>query len=357
MNITENNRLKKRIIVKYFFKENCFSLFLLPAFIFLQLLILYLDVTETESVFYMGIVSCTFLIIFFIVKFIFYYRENIRYCNFLEYIEIHSENIPFCDEYSYYENSLSLPQMISIERIEKINLEKESAIYENRKRIIEQNDYFSLWIHQIKTPITSINVLLQNMNFYDDKIFQIQRALLNIDNYTQMALHYLKLQNSDTNLHLIECNLNDILQNIFRKYRSIFIYKAVELRYTDCNLKIVGDPVLFEVMIEQLISNSLKYCGIDGKKGIITVYAEARTPISLIIEDNGIGIAASDLPKIFDKGYSGLNGRLSEKTTGLGLYLAKTIAERLNCTISIDSAQNEWTKAVIKIIPSKVIRN
>lgn len=81
-----------------------------------------------------------------------------------------------------------------------------------------------------------------------------------------MALHYLKLQRPDRDLDFSDFNLNDILQNIFRKYRSIFIYKNIELNYKACNLNIISDPVLFELMVEQIVSNSLKYCGIEGKK-------------------------------------------------------------------------------------------
>ena len=215
--------------------------------------------------------------------------------------------------------------------------------------LTDQNDYFSLWIHQIKTPITSINILLQNMNSSKDEIFEIKRALLSIDNYTQMALHYLKLQRPDKDLDFLKFNLNEVLQNIFRKYRSIFIYKNIELNYKPCDLNIISDQVLFELMIEQIISNSLKYCGIGGKRGILSIYIENQNPSILVIEDNGIGISPSDLPKIFDKGYSGLNGRLSEKATGLGLYLAREISERLGCTLTINSLQGAWTRAEVKL--------
>ena len=228
-------------------------------------------------------------------------------------------------------------------------MEREASIYKNRKMLTDQNDYFSLWIHQIKTPITSINILLQNMNSSKDEVFEIKRALLSIDNYTQMALHYLKLQRPDKDLDFLKFNLNEVLQNIFRKYRSIFIYKNIELNYKPCDLNIISDQVLFELMIEQIISNSLKYCGIDGKRGILSIYIENQNPSVLVIEDNGIGISPSDLPKIFDKGYSGLNGRLSEKATGLGLYLAREISERLGCTLTINSLQGEWTRAEVKL--------
>ncbi|UTC74628.1 sensor histidine kinase [Treponema sp. OMZ 792] len=349
MKITEAGKLKINIIIKSFFKDNFLFIFTPSLLILVQVFILYLSNAEKGLASYISSLSISILIIFVILKFIFYYRKNTDYFDLLENCEINSGEISLNDEDFYSMQNLSLSQIIALSKIKKILLEREGAIYENRKMLIDQNDYFSLWIHQIKTPITSINILLQNMNSSKDEIFEIKKALLNIDNYTQMALHYLKLQRPDRDLDFSNFNLNDVLQNIFRKYRSIFIYKNIELNYKPCDLNIISDPVLFELMIEQIVSNSLKYCGIEGKKGILSIYIENRNPSVLVIEDNGIGISPSDLPKIFDKGYSGLNGRLSEKATGLGLYLAREIAERLNCELSIDSLQGEWTKARIKL--------
>ena len=337
MNITETGKLKLSIIIKSFFKDNFLFIFVPLLLIFLQGLILYLSNAETGLVSYISLLSISILIIFFILKFIFYYRKIKNYFDLVEQYEVNSESSD--DEEFENRLDLSLSQIISLKKIKKIILEREASIYNNRKMLIDQNDYFSLWIHQIKTPITSINILLQNMNSSKDEVFEIKRALLSIDNYTQMALHYLKLQSPDRDLDFIKFNLNEVLQNIFRKYRSIFIYKNIELNYKPCDLNIISDQVLFELMIEQIISNSLKYCGIDGKRGILSIY----------IENNGIGISPSDLPKIFDKGYSGLNGRLSEKATGLGLYLAREISERLGCTLTINSLQGEWTRAEVKL--------
>lgn len=349
MNITETGKLKTSIIIKSFFKDNFLFIFVPLLLIFLQVLILYLSNAETGLVSYISSLSISILIIFFILKFIVYYRKIKNYFDLVEQYEVNSESSFFDNEEFENRLDLSLSQIISLKKIKKIILEREASIYNNRKILIDQNDYFSLWIHQIKTPITSINILLQNMNSTKDEVFEIKRALLSIDNYTQMALHYLKLQRPDKDLDFLKFNLNEVLQNIFRKYRSIFIYKNIELNYKPCDLNIISDQVLFELMIEQIISNSLKYCGIDGKRGILSIYIENQNPSILVIEDNGIGISPSDLPKIFDKGYSGLNGRLSEKATGLGLYLAREISERLGCTLTINSLQGAWTKAEVKL--------
>ena len=349
MNITETDKLKLSVIIKSFFKDNFLFIFVPFLLIFLQVLILYLSNVERGLVSYISSLSISILIIFFILKFIFYYRKIKNYFDLVEQYEVNSESSFFDNEEFENRLDLSLSQIISLKKIKKIILEREASIYNNRKMLTDQNDYFSLWIHQIKTPITSINILLQNMNSSKDEIFEIKRALLNIDNYTQMALHYLKLQRPDKDLDFLKFNLNEVLQNIFRKYRSIFIYKNIELNYKPCDLNIISDPVLFELMIEQIISNSLKYCGIDGERGILSISIENQNPSVLVIEDNGIGISPSDLPKIFDKGYSGLNGRLSEKATGLGLYLAREISERLGCTLTINSLQGAWTRAEVKL--------
>ena len=349
MNITETGKLKLSIIIKSFFKDNFLFIFVPFLLILLQVLILYLSNAETGLLSYISLLSVSILIIFFILKFIFYYRKIKNYFDLVEQYEVNSGSAFFDDEEFENRFDLSLSQIISLKKIKKIILEREASIYNNRKILIDQNDYFSLWIHQIKTPITSINILLQNMNSSKDEVFEIKRALLSIDNYTQMALHYLKLQRPDKDLDFLKFNLNEVLQNIFRKYRSIFIYKNIELNYKPCDLNIISDQVLFELMIEQIISNSLKYCNIDSKRGILSIYIENQNPSILVIEDNGIGISPSDLPKIFDKGYSGLNGRLSEKATGLGLYLAREISERLGCTLTINSLQGAWTRAEVKL--------
>ena len=231
MNITETDKLKLSVIIKSFFKDNFLFIFVPFLLILLQVLILYLSNAEMGLVSYISLLSVSILIIFFILKFIFYYRKIKNYFDLVEQYEVNSGSAFFDDEEFENRFDLSLSQIISLKKIKKIILEREASIYKNRKMLTDQNDYFSLWIHQIKTPITSIHILLQNMNSSKDEIFEIKRALLSIDNYTQMALHYLKLQRPDKDLDFLKFNLNEVLQNIFRKYRSIFIYKNIELNY------------------------------------------------------------------------------------------------------------------------------
>ena len=229
MNITETGKLKLNIIIKSFFKDNFLFIFVPLLLIFLQVLILYLSNAERGLVSYISLLSISILIIFFILKFIFYYRKIKNYFDLVEQYEVNSES----SDDEKFENRLdhSLSQIISLKKIKKIILEREASIYNNRKMLTDQNDYFSLWIHQIKTPITSINILLQNMNSSKDEVFEIKRALLSIDNYTQMALHYLKLQRPDKDLDFLKFNLNEVLQNIFRKYRSIFNFLIHKIKY------------------------------------------------------------------------------------------------------------------------------
>ena len=198
MNITETGKLKTSIIIKSFFRDNFLFIFVPFLLIFLQVLILYLSNAERGLVSYISSLSISILIIFFILKFIFYYRKIKNYFDLVEQYEVNSGSSD--DEEFENRLDLSLSQIISLKKIKKIILEREASIYNNRKMLTDQNDYFSLWIHQIKTPITSINILLQNMNSTKDEVFEIKRALLSIDNYTQMALHYLKLQSPDRDL-------------------------------------------------------------------------------------------------------------------------------------------------------------
>ena len=159
MNITETDKLKLSIIIKSFFKDNFLFIFVPFLLIFLQVLILYLSNAERGLVSYISSLSISILIIFFILKFIFYYRKIKNYFDLVEQYEVNSESSFFDNEEFENRLDLSLSQIISLTKIKKIILEREGSIYNNRKMLTDQNDYFSLWIHQIKTPITSINIL------------------------------------------------------------------------------------------------------------------------------------------------------------------------------------------------------
>ena len=192
------------------------------------------------------------------------------------------------------------------------------------------NAYFLMWLHQIKTPMTVSKLLLEKPDETTNTKLKMQ--LMYIEQYINMAMNYLKMIDHSTDMDITEVNLDDIIKNLLKKYSLLFIHNHISLEYQSNLTYVISDSQWLTILIEQILSNALKYTE-NGK--IAIQYLEDKH--ALEIRDTGIGIRSEDIPKIFDRGYSGFNGRMNEKSSGLGLYLAKKISERLNIQIEVES--------------------
>jgi signal transduction histidine kinase len=211
---------------------------------------------------------------------------------------------------------------------------------EMNEKNTEQMDYFTLWLHQIKTPISAMSLILQrHPDKKDSRI--LEQELIRINDYTHMALNYLKLEDTGKELDLQEVAVDDVIKSVLKKYAVMFIHKEISVEYEPSGKKVLSDRKWLQVLIEQLISNSLKYT----MSGSVSIRLDGRD--RLIVEDTGSGISQEDLPKIFEKGYTGLNGRLHDKSTGLGLFLSRKICKRLGHKLTIESELDKGTKALI----------
>lgn len=205
-------------------------------------------------------------------------------------------------------------------------------------------DFFLVWIHQIKTPIAASKLLLSSSKLVDGcnsvsnlnttEKQQLRAEVLQIEKYSDMALGYLKLLNDDTEIFVDYVDLNKIIKSLLKKYAVLFINEDINVQYTEIERNVISDSNWLMLAIEQLISNEAKYATGESVK----IYF-SNEENSLVIEDTGIGIPESDLPKIFDRGYSGFNGKGYRNSTGIGLYLAKKIFDRLGCCIHVESRQ------------------
>ena len=192
------------------------------------------------------------------------------------------------------------------------------------------NAYFLMWLHQIKTPMTVSKLLLEKRD--DTTNTKLKMQLMYIEQYINMAMNYLKMIDHSTDMDITEVNLDDIIKNLLKKYSLLFIHNHISLEYQSNLTYVISDSQWLTILIEQILSNALKYTE-NGK--IAIQYLEEKH--ALEIRDTGIGIRSEDIPKIFDRGYSGFNGRMNEKSSGLGLYLARKISERLNIQIEVES--------------------
>lgn len=216
------------------------------------------------------------------------------------------------------------------EHIAQLSSENQSL---HTRLIAEQRDlaaYFLLWIHQIKTPITVAKLLLRKQS--DPHTAALKNQLFYIEEYANMTMNYLKLKDRERDMDISEVPLDPLIKALLKKYAPLFIDKHLSLQYTPIPDAVISDAKWLSILIEQLLSNALKYT--ESGEIAITYHADEQT---LFVTDTGIGIHPRDLKKIFDRGYSGFNGRINEKSSGLGLYLVKQIADLINVEVQVRS--------------------
>lgn len=216
------------------------------------------------------------------------------------------------------------------------------------ERTAECRDYYIMWTHQIKTPIFALRLLLENGETHDRNAFLMREELFKIEQYAEMALTFQRLENISSDLVLQKYSLYAMLKQAVRKYAVLFINKGLSLELQETEAEVVTDEKWFGFCVEQLLSNSIKYTP-EGKIIIKTDAAETEGKTVLSIEDTGMGIRPEDLPRIFEKGFTGYNGRLDKKSTGIGLYLCRNIFLHLGISFKVESQEGKGTKVMLTI--------
>lgn len=196
-------------------------------------------------------------------------------------------------------------------------------------------EYYTVWVHQIKTPITSMYLALKNEDTPLSR--RLTSYLFQIEQYVEMILVFIRIDSDSRDYVFKEYNIDCIIKQAVTKFASEFIDRKINLEYEPIDKIVITDEKWFSFVIEQILSNALKYT----RKGSIKIYMhDSKT---LCIEDTGIGIASEDLPRIFEKGYTGYNGRKDKKASGIGLYLCKRICNNLEIGINITSQLDKGT--------------
>ncbi|WP_145477302.1 sensor histidine kinase [Staphylococcus warneri] len=230
------------------------------------------------------------------------------------------------------------------EKLKEKVVSLEEELFEMKNKQIEYRkdveSYFLTWVHQIKTPITASQLLLERNE--PNVANQVRQEIVQIDNYTRLALSYLKLLNEASDMTITEVNIDDLIKPLIMKYRIHFIEQHTKIHYQSNDDSILTDAQWTSILIEQILNNALKYA--RGKDIWIDFDSTSQ---QLSIKDNGIGISQADLPKIFDKGYSGYNGSLNESSSGIGLFIVKHIAQHLNLNVEVTSDLNKGTQFTI----------
>ena len=213
------------------------------------------------------------------------------------------------------------------------------------KKYCDMVEYYTVWAHQIKTPIASMKLTLQNED--SELSRKLNSDLFRTQRYVDMVLAFLRLNSPSTDYLFREYSLDDIIRPSIKKFASEFITRRLTLNYENIPNKVITDEKWLSFVIEQLLSNSLKYT----REGSISVFLKDGNKIC--IEDTGIGIAPDDLPRIFEKGYTGYNGRLDKTASGLGLYLCKMVCDNLGLKIFANSEIGKGTTVTIEFSNNK----
>lgn len=208
-------------------------------------------------------------------------------------------------------------------------------------KYMDMVDYYTVWVHQIKTPIASMRLHLQNEDSSLSR--KLASDLFRIEQYVEMVLTFLRLNSESNDYVFREYDLDTIIKQTVRKFAGEFIDRKLRLQYKPLDTKVITDEKWLSFVIEQVLSNALKYTPSGSIE--ITMTPEKK----LCISDTGIGIAPEDLPRIFENGFTGYNGRSDKKASGLGLYLCKQICTNLGCKITASSQVDKGTCITIDL--------
>lgn len=366
----------------------------------------YLYNIRMDAVQYAFILSAVWFVLFIVWDYIRYIRRHREVAEIEQRLDSGLDRVP--DPVTLIEEDYQRAVM----KLYEARRELESS-----NRIIRQEmaDYYGMWVHQIKTPIAAMHVLLQaseecRLNAEDQAkntesglyagrsaelgqyVREMKMELFKIEQYVEMVLTYLRMEEMSSDLSFEVCSLDSVIKQAVRKYSQMFIFKKIKLEYTPVETKVLTDEKWLEFVIGQILSNALKYTMPDGSTsapdeagiaGRISIYMEDRVHVvreegtdmedrvhmareegadmadsgftdeiqtrepCLVVEDTGIGIWPEDLPRVFEKGFTGYNGRTDKKSTGIGLYLCKSVMDKLRHQIWIESEAGRGTKVYL----------
>lgn len=267
-------------------------------------------------------------------------REWKKYQRLAELAELPGE---LMDEFPEADSSAEEEYLELVRLLQREQLQEKNHM---NSRYEEMMEYYTTWAHQIKTPIASMRLILGREDSQVSR--QLSMDLERIEQYVEMVLCYLRLDSETTDYVFREYELDEIVRQAVKKFAGQFIHRRLRLEYHPMCLKVITDEKWLQFVLEQLISNALKYT----PQGSVSIGLEE--PAALYIRDTGIGIAPEDVPRIFEKGYTGRNGREDKKASGLGLYLCRRICKNLGHTITVESVPDQGTTLRIRFEQKRI---
>lgn len=308
-----------RILLQFFWEQRMVGLFLILAVAIFALVFSMYDI-KLEAILYASMLCLTAGLLFEGVHLISYLRRHTEQQKRLQGLPISYTELP---------SPCTLAEQDLQAMVQKLGEQYTAVTTDWQRQQKESLDYYSAWVHQIKTPISSMKMILQQEDTEENHLLSAE--LFRIEQYTEMALQYLRLDSKTNDFVFQQYDLDSIIRQAIRKYAPQFILRKIRLIYEPVSMTILTDEKWMLFLLEQLLSNAIKYT----PHGSVTI---SVTPEKVLqVADTGIGIAPEDLPRIFEKGFTGYNGRADKKSTGLGLYLCQQAAKKISVSLSVRS--------------------
>ena len=306
--------------------------------IYIIILILFLIALKLSSSIIIFITVFS-IVIFFVILFFDYFRKRKFYSELLDKLNTLDK------KYLLIEMLLEpnfLEGKILYDVLDEVNKNEHDLISNLKNKQEDFKEYIELWIHEVKLPLASLTLINRK-----DK--NTLRELKRIEDDVEQILYYVRCENANNDYLIKEWNLDTIIKNVALRNKDDLLALGIDFKVDNCNLKVLTDSKWLEFIINQIVSNSIKYK--KDKDSIIEITGEDSDDfVTITIYDNGKGISKSDLPRVFSKTFTGNNGRVnSSKSTGMGLYLCKELCNKLGHKIEIDSKVDEYTKVTITI--------
>lgn len=313
------HKKRARILLQFFWEQRMIGLFLILAVAIFALVFSMYDI-KLEAILYASMLCLTAGLLFEGVHLISYLRRHTEQQKRLQGLPIsYTELLP----------PRTLAEQDLQAMVQKLGEQYTAVTTDWQRQQKESLDYYSAWVHQIKTPISSMKMILQQEDTEENHLLSAE--LFRIEQYTEMALQYLRLDSKTNDFVFQQYDLDSIIRQAIRKYAPQFILRKIRLIYEPVSMTILTDEKWMLFLLEQLLSNAIKYT----PHGSVTI---SVTPEKVLqVADTGIGIAPEDLPRIFEKGFTGYNGRADKKSTGLGLYLCQQAAKKISVSLSVTS--------------------
>ena len=313
------HKKRARILLQFFWEQRMVGLFLILAVAIFALVFSMYDI-KLEAILYASMLCLTAGLLFEGVHLISYLRRHTEQQKRLQGLPIsYTELLP----------PRTLAEQDLQAMVQKLGEQYTAVITDWQRQQKESLDYYSAWVHQIKTPISSMKMILQQEDTEEN--YLLSAELFRIEQYTEMALQYLRLDSKTNDFVFQQYDLDSIIRQAIRKYAPQFILRKIRLIYEPVSMTILTDEKWMLFLLEQLLSNAIKYT----PHGSVTI---SVTPEKVLqVADTGIGIAPEDLPRIFEKGFTGYNGRADKKSTGLGLSLCQQAATKISVSLSVTS--------------------